>query len=399
MVQPAKPLAGVKVLELGTLIAGPFCTRILAEFGAEVIKVESPDGGDPLRQWRKLHEGTSLRWSVQARNKRSFTANLKDPDGLAAVRKLAAEADIVVENFRPGVLEKLGLGWNVLSAANPGLVMVRLSGFGQTGPYKDRPGFGAIGESMGGLRYITGFPDRPPVRTGISIGDSIAALWAAIGTLMALRHREVNGGAGQVVDVALYEAVFAMMESMVPEFDVAGFVRERTGNVMPGITPSNTHTTRDGRHIIIGGNGDAIFKRLMNAIGRPDLADDASLGNNAGRDARADELYAAIDAWVRDHDGDAVLAAMEAAQVPASAVLSVADMFKDAQFIARDMFEQVNLPGGQPMKIPGIVPKLSDTPGSTEWLGPKLGEHTDEILAGLGYAPQEIAALREKGAV
>lgn len=399
MVQPAKPLAGVKVLEFGTLIAGPFCTRILAEFGAEVIKVESPDGGDPLRQWRKLHEGTSLWWSVQARNKRSFTANLKDPDGLAAVRKLAAEADIVVENFRPGVLEKLGLGWDVLSAANPGLVMVRLSGFGQTGPYKDRPGFGAIGESMGGLRYITGFPDRPPVRTGISIGDSIAALWAAIGALMALRHREVNGGAGQVVDVALYEAVFAMMESMVPEFDVAGFVRERTGNVMPGITPSNTHTTRDGRHIIIGGNGDAIFKRLMNAIGCPDLADDASLGNNAGRDARADELYAAIDAWVREHDGDAVLAAMEAAQVPASAVLSVADMFKDAQFIARGMFEQVNLPGGQPMKIPGIVPKLSDTPGSTEWLGPKLGEHTDEILAGLGYAPQEIAALREKGAV
>lgn len=399
MVQPAKPLAGVKVLELGTLIAGPFCTRILAEFGAEVIKVESPDGGDPLRQWRKLHEGTSLWWSVQARNKRSFTANLKDPDGLAAVRKLAAGADIVVENFRPGVLEKLGLGWDVLSAANPGLVMVRLSGFGQTGPYKDRPGFGAIGESMGGLRYITGFPDRPPVRTGISIGDSIAALWAAIGALMALRHREVNGGAGQVVDVALYEAVFAMMESMVPEFDVAGFVRERTGNVMPGITPSNTHTTRDGRHIIIGGNGDAIFKRLMNAIGRADLADDASLGNNAGRDARADELYAAIDAWVREHDGDAVLAAMEAAQVPASPVYSVADMFKDAQFIARDMFEQVNLPGGQPMKIPGIVPKLSDTPGSTEWLGPKLGEHTDEILASLGYAPQEIVALREKGAV
>jgi len=399
MVQAAKPLAGVKVLELGTLIAGPFCTRILAEFGAEVIKVESPDGGDPLRQWRKLHEGTSLWWSVQARNKRSFTANLKDPDGLAAVRRLAAAADIVVENFRPGVLEKLGLGWDVLSAANPGLVMVRLSGVGQTGPYKDRPGFGAIGESMGGLRYITGFPDRPPVRTGISIGDSIAALWAAIGALMALRHREVNGGAGQVVDVALYEAVFAMMESMVPEFDVANFVRERTGNVMPGITPSNTHTTRDGRHIIVGGNGDAIFKRLMLAVGRPDLADDPGLASNAGRDARAAELYAVIDAWVAARDGDVVLAAMEAAQVPASPVYSVADMFKDAQFIARDMFEQVNLPGGQPMKIPGIVPKLSDTPGSTEWLGPKLGEHTDEILAGLGYSPQEIVALREKGAV
>ncbi len=395
----AKPLAGVKVLELGTLIAGPFCTRILAEFGAEVIKVESPDGGDPLRQWRKLHAGTSLWWSVQARNKRSLTANLKHPDGLAIVRRLAAEADIVVENFRPGVLEKLGLGWDVLSALNPGLVMVRLSGFGQTGPYKDRPGFGAIGESMGGLRYITGFPDRPPVRTGISIGDSIAALWAAIGALMALRHREVNGGAGQIVDVALYEAVFAMMESMVPEFDVAGFVRERTGNVMPGITPSNTHTTRDGRHVIIGGNGDAIFKRLMSAIGRPDLAADPGLASNAGRDVRADELYAAIGAWVEARDGDTVLAAMEVAEVPASPVYSVADMFRDAQFAARGMFEAATLPDGQRVCIPGIVPKLAGTPGSTEWLGPKLGEHTDEILASLDFTVQEIASLREKGAI
>lgn len=394
-----KPMQGVKVLELGTLIAGPFCTRILGEFGAEVIKVESPDGGDPLRQWRKLHQGTSLWWSVQARNKKSLTVNLKHPEGLAIVRQLAAEADIVVENFRPGVLEKLGLGWDVLSAANPGLVMVRLSGFGQTGPYKDRPGFGAIGESMGGLRYITGFPDRPPVRTGISIGDSIAALWAAIGALMALRHREVNGGAGQVVDVALYEAVFAMMESMVPEFDVAGFVRERTGNVMPGITPSNTHTTRDGRHIIIGGNGDAIFRRLMLAVGRPELADDPQLASNAGRDARAAELYAAIDAWVVAHDGDAVLAAMEAAEVPASAIYSVADMFRDAQFAARGMFESATLPDGTPIHLPGIVPKLAETPGGTEWLGPKLGEHTSEILAGLGFSPEAILALREKGAI
>ena len=394
-----KPMQGVKVLELGTLIAGPFCTRILGEFGAEVIKVESPDGGDPLRQWRKLHQGTSLWWSVQARNKKSLTVNLKHPEGLAIVRQLAAEADIVVENFRPGVLEKLGLGWDVLSAANPGLVMVRLSGFGQTGPYKDRPGFGAIGESMGGLRYITGFPDRPPVRTGISIGDSIAALWAAIGALMALRHREVNGGAGQVVDVALYEAVFAMMESMVPEFDVAGFVRERTGNVMPGITPSNTHTTRDGRHIIIGGNGDAIFRRLMLAVGRPELADDPQLASNAGRDARAAELYAAIDAWVVAHDGDAVLAAMEAAEVPASAIYSVADMFRDAQFAARGMFEAATLPDGTPIHLPGIVPKLAETPGGTEWLGPGLGQHTDEILAGLGFDPAQILALREKGAI
>jgi len=394
-----KPMQGVKVLELGTLIAGPFCTRILGEFGADVVKVESPDGGDPLRQWRKLHQGTSLWWSVQARNKKSLTANLKHPEGLAIVRQLAAEADIVVENFRPGVLEKLGLGWDVLSAANPGLVMVRLSGFGQTGPYKDRPGFGAIGESMGGLRYITGFPDRPPVRTGISIGDSIAALWAAIGGLMALRHREVNGGVGQVVDVALYEAVFAMMESMVPEFDVAGFVRERTGNIMPGITPSNTHTTRDGRHIIIGGNGDAIFKRLMLAVGRPDLADDPGLASNAGRDLRAIELYGVIDAWVVARDGDCVLAALEAAEVPASSVYSVADMFRDAQFAARGMLEQATLPDGTPMRIPGVVPKLTETPGSTEWLGPGLGEHTDELLAGLGYKPERIAALRADGAI
>lgn len=394
-----KPMQGVKVLELGTLIAGPFCTRILGEFGADVIKVESPDGGDPLRQWRKLHRGTSLWWSVQARNKKSLTVNLKHPEGLAIVRQLAAEADIVVENFRPGVLEKLGLGWDVLSAANPELVMVRLSGFGQTGPYKDRPGFGAIGESMGGLRYITGFPDRPPVRTGISIGDSIAALWAAIGALMALRHREVNGGAGQVVDVALYEAVFAMMESMVPEFDVAGFMRERTGNIMPGITPSNTHTTRDGRHVIIGGNGDAIFNRLMRAIGRPDLAEAPDLVSNAGRDLRAAEIYTVIDAWVAARDGDAVLAAMEVAEVPASSVFSVADMFRDAQFAARGMLEEASLPDGQPLRIPGVVPKLSATPGATEWLGPKLGEHTDEILAGLGYSPEKIAALRADGAI
>jgi len=394
-----KPMQGVKVLEMGTLIAGPFCTRILAEFGAEVIKIESPNGGDPLRQWRKLHQGTSLWWSVQARNKKSVTVNLKHPEGVALVRRLAEEADIVVENFRPGVLEKLGLGWDVLSAANPGLVMVRLSGFGQTGPYKDRPGFGAIGESMGGLRYITGFPDRPPVRTGISIGDSIAALWAAIGALMALRHREVNGGAGQVVDVALYEAVFAMMESMVPEFDVAGFIRERTGNIMPGITPSNTHTTRDGRHIIIGGNGDAIFRRLMIALGRPDLADDPELASNAGRDRRAVELYGVIDAWVAARDGDVVLAAMEAAEVPASPVFSVEDMFRDAQFVARGMIEEAALADGTPIRIPGVVPRLVDTPGGTEWLGPGLGEHTDEVLAGLGYDPERIARLRADGAI
>ena len=396
---PSKPLAGLKVIELGTLIAGPFASRICAEFGAEVIKVESPDGGDPLRKWRKLYEGTSLWWFVQARNKQSLTLNLKHPDGLAILKQLLADADILIENFRPGVLEKLGLGWDVLHALNPKLVMVRLSGFGQSGPMKDQPGFGAVGESMGGLRYITGFEDRPPVRTGISIGDSIAALWGVIGALMALRHREVNGGQGQVVDVALYEAVFAMMESMVPEFDVFGFIRERTGNIMPGITPSNTHTTRDGKHVTIGANGDAIFQRLMRALGREDLATDPGLADNAGRDGRRDEVYALIDAWVAGLDEAALLAKLEAAEVPASRVYSAADMFADPQFLAREMIQSARLPDGKDFKVPGIVPKLSATPGGTEWLGPGLGEHTEAVLTRLGYDAEAIAVLREAGAI
>lgn len=399
----SKPLAGLKVVELGTLIAGPFAARIMAEFGAEVIKIESPDGGDPLRKWRKLYEGTSLWWYVQSRNKKSVTVNLKHPAGREIVLKLVAEADIVIENFRPGVLEKLGLGWDALSAANPGLVMLRLSGFGQSGPLAAQPGFGAMGESMGGLRYVTGFADRPPVKTGISIGDSIAALWGVIGTLMALRHKEMNGGKsggkGQVVDVALYEAVFAMMESLVPEFDVFGFVRERTGNIMPGITPSNTHTTRDGKHVTIGANGDAIFKRLMQAIGRDDLASDEQLADNAGRDARRDEIYTLIDAWVATHDEAAVLAILAAADVPASRVYSVADMFADPQFLARQMIESATLPDGKPFKMPGIVPKLSATPGSTEWIGPTLGQHTDEVLAGIGYDAATISELRAAATV
>ena len=394
-----KPLTGLKIIELGSLIAGPFAARILAEFGAEVIKIESPDGGDPLRKWRKLYQGTSLWWYVQSRNKKSVTVNLKHPAGREIVHKLVAEADIVIENFRPGVLEKLGLGWETLAAINPGLVMLRLSGFGQSGPLAQQPGFGAIGESMGGLRYVTGFPDRPPVKTGISIGDSIAALWGVIGTLLALRHKEHNGGQGQMVDVALYEAVFAMMESLVPEFDVFGFVRERTGNIMPGITPSNTHTTSDGKHVAIGANGDAIFRRLMLAIGRDDLAEDPQLADNTGRDARRDELYAAIDAWVSAHDEAEVLRVLTTAEVPASRVYSVADMFTDPHYLARQMIESATLPDGKPFRIPGIVPRLSATPGSTEWLGPRLGEHTDQTLQQLGYSADEISALRAAGAI
>ena len=395
----AKPLAGLKVIELGTLIAGPFAARICAEFGAEVIKVESPNGGDPLRKWRKLYEGTSLWWFVQARNKQSLTLNLKDADGIAILKKLIGEADILIENFRPGTLEKLGLDWDTLHTLNPALVMVRLSGFGQTGPQKDQPGFGAVGESMGGLRYITGFEDRPPVRTGISIGDSIAALWGVIGALMALRHREVNQGKGQIVDVALYEAVFAMMESMVPEFDVMGLVRERTGNIMPGITPSSIHTCSDGKAVQIGANGDAIFQRFMRAIGRDDLADDPTLADNAGRDTRRDELYALIDQWAASLPQDEVLKVLEQAEVPASKIYSAADMFTDPQYLAREMFLNATLPDGKAFKMPGIVPKLSDTPGSAEWTGPALGEHTDSILRTLGYKDEQIAELRGRGTI
>lgn len=395
------PLAGVKVLEFGTLIAGPFASRLFAEFGAEVIKIEDPKGGDPLRKWRKLHPeagGTSLWWSVQARNKKSVTLNLKSDAGKAIARQLAREADIVIENFRPGLLEKLGLGYDVLSADNPGLVMVRLSGYGQTGPYRDRPGFGAIAESMGGLRHITGYPELPPPRIGISIGDSIAALHGVIGAMMALHHRNVNGGAGQVVDVALYEAVFNMMESVVPEYGVYGMVRERTGASLPGIVPSNTYACSDGS-IVIGGNSDPIFKRLMKAIDRDDLADDPALAHNDGRVPRTREIDDAIAAWLAPRTIDAALEVLNAADVPAGRIYSVADMFTDPQFVARQMIQRFKLADGTDIPLPNITPKLSGTPGETRWLGPELGEHTDEVLRGLGYDAQAIAALREAGAI
>jgi formyl-CoA transferase len=368
-----------------------------------VIKIETPGSGDPLRKWRKLYPtedgDTSLWWFLQARNKKSITINLKQAEGIEIVKKLVREADVLVENFRPGVLEKLGLGWEVLSEINPGLVMVRLSGFGQTGPKAYQPGFGAIGESMGGLRYVTGFPDRPPVKTGISIGDSIAGLWGALGALMALRHREVQGGKGQVVDVALYEAVFSMMESLLPEYSVFGFVRERTGNVMPGITPSNTHTTRDGKHLIVGANGDAIFKRLMNAIGRSDLANDPTLADNGGRDARAREIYGVIDAWVTRSEASEVLRVAEEADVPISPIYSIADMVNDPQFIARKMLEKAQLPDGKEFLVPGIVPKMSATPGTTKWLGPRLGADTDAVLQRLGYTSEDIQTLRRENII
>ncbi|WP_087688115.1 MULTISPECIES: CaiB/BaiF CoA transferase family protein [unclassified Pandoraea] len=390
-------LAGVKVLELGTLIAGPFAARMLGEFGAEVIKIEDPEHGDPLRKWRKMHPdagGTSLWWAVQARNKKSVTVNLKAPEGQAIVRKLAAQADIVVENFRPGLLERFGLGYEQLSADNPGLVMVRLSGYGQTGPYRDRPGFGAIAESMGGLRHITGYPELPPPRIGISIGDSIAALHGVIGAMMALHHRNVNGGRGQVVDVALYEAVFNLMESVVPEYSVAGMVRERTGASLPGIVPSNTYPCADGM-IVVGGNSDPIFKRLMHAIGRADLAEDPGLAHNDGRVPRTQEIDDAIGGWTRARPIDEALTVLQGADVPASRIYTVADMFQDPQFAARQMIQRYRFPDGTPIDLPNITPKLSDTPGETQWLGPALGEHTDEVLGQLGYDAGQIKTLRE----
>ena len=399
MPQGEPPLKGLKVIELGTLIAGPFCARILAEFGAEVIKIESPDGGDPLRQWRKLYKGTSLWWFVQARNKKSLTVNLKSPQGQEIVRKLVKVADIVVENFRPGALEKWGLGWDRLSAINPDLVMVRLSGYGQTGPYRDMTGFGAIGESMGGIRFLTGYPDRPPVRVGISLGDSIAAMYGVIGAMMAIYHLQAHGGRGQVVDVALYESVFSLMESLLPEYDMLGFVRERSGASLPGIVPSNTYPCGDGKYVVIGANADGIFKRMMLAIGREDLANDPGLASNAGRVSHTEELDQAISGWTSRHDIEEVLAVLNAAEVPASKIYSIADIVNDVHYQARQMIQQYKLKDGQALKLPGIVPKLSETPGATEWLGPELGEHTAEILSALGIDSEQQKVLKQQGVI
>lgn len=393
------PLAGVKVIELGTLIAGPYAASLLAQFGAEVIKIESPGDGDPLRNWRKLHEGTSLWWYSQSRNKKSITVNLKEARGQEIVRELVKDADIVIENFRPGTLERWGLGWNDLSALNPGLIMVRVSGFGQSGPYKDRPGFAAIAESMGGLRYLAGYPDRPPVRVGVSIGDTLASLYGVIGALLAMHHHKVNGGAGQFIDVALYEAVFGVMESLIPEYSAFEHVRERSGASLPGIAPSNTYPCKDGRYVIIAGNSDSIYKRLMNAIGRTDLADDPRLARNDGRVQFTDLLDGAIAGWTTQHDLDYVLAVLEEAAVPSGRIYTAADIHADPHYQARGMIEAHGLPNGDKVDFPGIVPKLSATPGRTRWLGPRLGQHTDEVLASLGYDADARARLHEQGIV
>ena len=381
----AGPLLGIKVIEIGTLIAAPFAARLMGEFGAEVIKIEAPNGGDPLRKWRKLHDGTSLWWYLQSRNKKSLALDLKSADGLEIAKRLAATADVVIENLRPGALEKLGLGWDVLSALNPRLTLVRISGYGQTGPYRDRPGFGAIGEAMGGIRFTTGDQASPPARVGVSLGDSLASLHAVIGALMSLLRVKTGQGGGQVVDVSLFESVFNVMESLVPEYDMLGHIRERSGGALPGISPSNTYPTADGSFVVIAGNSDPIFRRLMAVTGRHDLAGDPALRNNDGRVARNAELDAAITAWSRSLPVADALAALEAAEVPAGRIYSVADIVADPHYQAREMIVSATLPDGITVKMPGITPKLSQTPGCVNWSGPSLGQHNAEILRDIGF--------------
>ncbi|NLS05945.1 CoA transferase [Rhizobium sp. P32RR-XVIII] len=393
------PLIGIKVVEFGTLIAAPFAARLMAEFGADVIKIEQPGSGDPLRKWRKLHQGTSLWWYLQSRNKRSIAVDLKTPEGVEIARELATSADVIIENFRPGGLEKLGLGWETLSALNPNLTMVRISGYGQTGPYRDQPGFGAIGEAMGGLRYTTGDVDSPPARAGISIGDSLASLHGVIGALMSLLRVKTGQGRGQVVDVSLYESVFNLMESLVPEYDLMGHVRTRTGGALPGIAPSNTYPTADGGYVVIAGNSDAIFKRLMRVIDRIDLADDPALAQNDGRVAQVEMLDAAISTWTQSHPIAEVLEKLAAADVPSSKIYSVADIVTDPHYLARDMILETSLPGDIKVKMPGITPKLSETPGGVRWPGPMLGEHTESVLADMGYDGKDVQHLRRSGVI
>lgn len=393
------PLSGIKVIEIGTLIAAPFAARLLGEFGAEVIKIEAMGQGDPLRKWRKLHEGTSLWWYLQSRNKKSLALDLKSAEGLGLIKQLLGDADVLIENLRPGGLEKLGLGWDVLHALNPKLTLVRISGYGQTGPYRDRPGFGAIGEAMGGIRYTTGNPDSPPARVGVSLGDSLASLHGVIGALMSLLRVKTGQGDGQIVDVSLAESVFNLMESLVPEYDMLGHVRERSGGALPGIAPSNTYLTADGAYVVIAGNSDPIYKRLMTAIGRVDLAEAPEFAHNDGRAAKSGLLDAAITHWTSSLPIDQVLSALEAAEVPAGRIYSVADIVSDPHYQARDMLLDAELPGGVSVKMPGIVPKLSETPGGVNWQGPALGQHTDDILGSLGLTGADIQRLKTSGVV
>jgi crotonobetainyl-CoA:carnitine CoA-transferase CaiB-like acyl-CoA transferase len=376
-----KPLDGVKVLELGNFVAAPFAGKIFGEFGAEVIKVEDPKRGDSLRNWRVMHNGTSLWWYVHARNKKSITLDLREQEGQEVVRELAKEADVIIENFRPGTLEKWGIGYEDIKKINPSIIMTRISGYGQTGPYRDKVGFGSVAESMGGLRYLTGFPDRPPVRVGLAIGDSMSGLYAVIGTLLALRARDTDPlRRGQYVDVALNEAVFSLLEGVLPEYDMKGIVRERTGATLEGIAPSNTYMCKDGKYIVIAANSDSIFSRFMNAIGRTDLAENPTYSNNQGRAQNAEYLDDIIEEWTKRYPQKEVQRILDEAGVPVGPIYSIEDIVNDEHFQARDMLQTVTLPDGENVLVPGIVPKLSETPGSIEWIGPELGQHNEEVL-------------------
>ncbi len=392
------PLAGLKVIELGQLIAGPFAAKTLADFGADVIKIETPGTGDPLRKWRLLKDGTSVWWQVQSRNKRSVALDLRQPDAQEIVRQLALHADVLIENFRPGAMEDWGLGPEVMEALNPKLIMLRISGYGQTGPYKDRPGFGVVAEAMSGLRHLTGEPGRVPVRVGVSIGDTLAALHGVIGILMALHHRNQHG-VGQVIDVALYEAVFNCMESLLPEYSAFGAVRGPAGSALPGIAPTNAYRCSDGGYALVAGNGDSIFKRLMQCIGRPDLAADAGLADNTGRVARVTELDEAIGQWAATLTVDQALAELAKAEVPSGRIYTVADIAADPHYAARGMLQTVQMQDGSELAVPGFVPKLSLTPGGHRNNAPALGQDTDAVLREVGLSEAQIATLRQRGIV
>ena len=394
----AGALAGVRVVEMGQLIAGPFAGKTLGEFGAEVIKIEAPGAGDPLRNWRMIKEGTSVWWQVQSRNKKSVALDLRQSQGQELARQLLKEADVLIENFRPGTLEGWGMSPEELHALNPGLVILRISGYGQTGPYRDLPGFGVVGEAMGGLRHLTGEPGRVPVRVGVSIGDTLAALHGTIGVLTALYHRKVNGGKGQVIDVALHEAVFNVMESLIPEYSAFGAVREAAGSALPGIAPSNAYPCADG-WVLVAGNGDSIFKRLMQTIGRDDLGNAPDLANNAGRVARVQEIDAAIGAWTQPRSINDVLAQLGSARVPAGRVYTAKDICEDPHYRARDMILAQDTRDGYSVEVPGIVPKLSATPGTIRSSAPRLGDDTDAVLADMGLSSAQIAQLRTQGVI
>lgn len=391
-------LQGLRVVEMGQLIAGPFAGKTLGDFGADVIKIEPPGAGDPLRNWRKILDGTSVWWQVQSRNKRSIALDLRSANGQDIAKQLIAQADVLIENFRPGTLEGWGMDYETLAKDNPGLIMLRISGYGQTGPYRDQPGFGVIGEAMGGLRHLTGEPGRVPVRCGISIGDTLAALHGTIGVLTALYHRKVNGGKGQVIDVALTEAVLNVMESLIPEYSAFGEVREPAGSALPGIAPSNAYPCSDGV-VLIAGNGDSIFKRLMATMGRPDLAQDPELADNAGRVKRVAEIDAAIGQWTQAQTVDAVLAQLAEAKVPAGRVYTARDIVNDPHYQAREMILKQTTRDGHEVQVPGIVPKLLGTPGRVRSSAPRLGDDTDAVLAELGLSAAQIGQLRDNKVV